>query len=123
MTFSCRIQVKKYSRELRKNMTDAERLLWSKLRGKQPKGLQIYRQRIIGNYIVPKLSDSNTLSFPDPRLRHSRACLIGESRRRPRESGELYTGNGFLFAQETLDSRFHGKPWILWSSQRMTLIG
>ena len=33
-------------------MTDAERLLWSRLRGKQLKGLQIYRQRIVGNYIV-----------------------------------------------------------------------
>ena len=33
-------------------MTDAERLLWSKLRKKQLKGFQIYRQRIIGNYIV-----------------------------------------------------------------------
>ena len=40
-------------------MTDAERLLWSKLRGKQLKGLQFYRQKIIDNYIVyfycPKL--------------------------------------------------------------------
>jgi len=33
-------------------MTDAERLLWSKLQRKQMKGLQAYRQRIIGNYIV-----------------------------------------------------------------------
>ncbi len=33
-------------------MTNAEKLLWSKLRRKQLKGLQIYRQRIIGNYIV-----------------------------------------------------------------------
>ena len=33
-------------------MTDAEKLLWSKLRRKQLKGLQIYRQRIIGDYIV-----------------------------------------------------------------------
>ena len=33
-------------------MTDAEKLLWSKLRGKQLKGLQFYRQKIIGNYIV-----------------------------------------------------------------------
>lgn len=33
-------------------MTDAEKLLWSKLRGKQLKGLQVYRQRIIGNYIA-----------------------------------------------------------------------
>jgi very-short-patch-repair endonuclease len=45
-------KLKNYSQDLRKNMTDAERLLWSKLRRKQLKGLQIYRQRIIGNYIV-----------------------------------------------------------------------
>ncbi len=44
--------LKKYSQELRKNMTDAEKLLWSKLRGRQLKGFQVYRQRIIGNYIV-----------------------------------------------------------------------
>ena len=33
-------------------MTDAEKLLWSKLRKKQLKDYQFYRQRIIGNYIV-----------------------------------------------------------------------
>ena len=33
-------------------MTDAERLLWSKIRRKQLKGLQFYRQKIIGNYIA-----------------------------------------------------------------------
>ena len=33
-------------------MTDAERLVWSRIRGKQLKGFQVYRQRIIGNYIV-----------------------------------------------------------------------
>ncbi len=33
-------------------MTDAERLLWSKIRAKQLKGYQFYRQRTIGNYIV-----------------------------------------------------------------------
>jgi len=33
-------------------MTDAEILLWSRLRKKQIKGYQFYRQRIIGNYIV-----------------------------------------------------------------------
>ena len=44
--------LKQLSRNLRRNMTDAERLLWSKLRGKQLKGLQFYRQKIIDNYIV-----------------------------------------------------------------------
>jgi len=41
-----------YSRELRNNMTDAERHLWIKLRRKQLKGYQFYRQKIIGSYIV-----------------------------------------------------------------------
>jgi len=33
-------------------MTDAERLLWSKLKGKQLKDLQFNRQKPIGNYIA-----------------------------------------------------------------------
>jgi very-short-patch-repair endonuclease len=44
--------LKSLARELRKNMTDAERLLWSKVRRKQVREYQFYRQRIIGNYIV-----------------------------------------------------------------------
>ena len=33
-------------------MTDAENLLWTKIRHKQLKGYQFYRQKIIDNYIV-----------------------------------------------------------------------
>ena len=33
-------------------MTDAERLLWSKIRGEQLKGQQFYSHKIIGEYIV-----------------------------------------------------------------------
>ncbi len=33
-------------------MTDAERLLWSKVRLKQLNSLQFYRQKIVGNYIT-----------------------------------------------------------------------
>jgi very-short-patch-repair endonuclease len=33
-------------------MTDAERLLWARVRGKQLKGVQFYRQKPLGNYIV-----------------------------------------------------------------------
>ena len=32
--------------------TEAERLLWEKIRGKQLRGYQFYRQKTIGNYIV-----------------------------------------------------------------------
>lgn len=44
--------LKQPARELRKNMTAAERKLWSKIRRKQLNGLQFYRQKVIGNYIV-----------------------------------------------------------------------
>jgi very-short-patch-repair endonuclease len=44
--------LKQISRVLRKNSTDAERRLWSKLRLKNLDGFQFYRQRIIVNYIV-----------------------------------------------------------------------
>lgn len=43
---------KKLSQYLRKNMTDAENSLWLKLRRKQLRGYQFYRQKIIGKYIV-----------------------------------------------------------------------
>ena len=44
--------LKHYSRELRKSMTDAESLLWSKIRGRQLNSHQFYRQKIIANYIA-----------------------------------------------------------------------
>jgi very-short-patch-repair endonuclease len=45
-------QLKALSQHLRKNMTDAENRVWSKLRRKQLKGYPFYRQKIIGKYIV-----------------------------------------------------------------------
>jgi very-short-patch-repair endonuclease len=45
-------KLKEYSRSLRSNMTDAERLLWSRIRRKQLKNHQFYRQKLIGDYIV-----------------------------------------------------------------------
>lgn len=44
--------LKQASRDLRNNLTDAEKLLWSRLRNKQILGLQFYRQKPILNYIV-----------------------------------------------------------------------
>ena len=45
-------KLKTFSRQLRKDMTEAEKHLWSRLRRKQLKGCQFYRQKIIGQYIV-----------------------------------------------------------------------
>jgi len=44
--------LKQPSRLLRKKLTDSERVLWSHLRGKQLSGIQFYRQKPLGCYIV-----------------------------------------------------------------------
>ena len=44
--------LKDKARQLRKNMTDSERVLWSRLRGKQLLDVQFYRQKPVGEYIV-----------------------------------------------------------------------
>lgn len=40
------------ARQLRSAMTDAEQVLWSRLRRKQIEGVQFYRQKPIANFIV-----------------------------------------------------------------------
>lgn len=49
-------QLKIYSKQLKAQMTDAEKLLWSKIRRKQLNGVKFCRQKIVGNYIVDFLS-------------------------------------------------------------------
>ena len=44
--------LKVLSRQLRKNLTDAERLLWLKIKRRQIKNYQFTRQKPIGNYIA-----------------------------------------------------------------------
>ena len=45
-------KLKPIARTLRKKMTDSERVLWSRLRAKQICGVQFYRQKPIGSYVV-----------------------------------------------------------------------
>ena len=45
-------QLKNRARSLRANPTDAEQRLWARLRRKQILGVQVYRQKPIGNYIA-----------------------------------------------------------------------
>ena len=44
--------LKQTARNLRKTMTDAELKLWFQLRGKKVAGVQFYRQKPIGPYVV-----------------------------------------------------------------------
>jgi len=46
------LHIKQRARRMRKEMTDAERAVWMKLRGKQLFGYGFRRQHPIGNYIV-----------------------------------------------------------------------
>lgn len=49
------------SRSLRSSMTDAEQLLWSRLRRKQILNVQFYRQKPLGNFIVDFYSSKVSL--------------------------------------------------------------
>ncbi|MCI0830271.1 MAG: DUF559 domain-containing protein, partial [Chloroflexi bacterium] len=50
--FRYRNNLKPTGRRLRSEMTKCEWMLWSRLRRKQLHGVQFYRQKPIGNYIV-----------------------------------------------------------------------
>ena len=43
---------KNIARNLRKNSTEAEKILWQRLRNKQLEGFKFRRQQILGRYIV-----------------------------------------------------------------------
>ena len=45
-------RLKNNARRLRRNLTDTEAALWSRLRNKQLLGIRFYRQKPIGEYIV-----------------------------------------------------------------------
>lgn len=45
-------KLKPRARELRKNQTHAEELLWKRIKGKQVNGYQFLRQRPVANFIV-----------------------------------------------------------------------
>ena len=44
--------VKHFARALRRHQTDAEKVLWSRLRNRQLEGCKFRRQQVVGTYIV-----------------------------------------------------------------------
>ncbi len=61
MTIYYNPHLKKYSRKLRKQMTDAELKFWGIVRKKQIENIQFLRQRPIGKYIVDFVSLSRKI--------------------------------------------------------------
>jgi very-short-patch-repair endonuclease len=55
--------LKPFSRDLRKNMTDCEQKLWQKIRRKQILGIQFYQQKPIGPYILDFYAHSHKIAI------------------------------------------------------------
>jgi very-short-patch-repair endonuclease len=65
------------AKNLRKNLTDAERFLWKHLRAKQVEELKFRRQEPIGNYIVDFVCFGKDLIIEVDRGQHSEAVDSG----------------------------------------------
>ena len=78
------------ARRLRKEMTDAEQLLWSRLRRKQILGLHFYRQKPLGNFIVDFYAPKANLVVEVDGSQHGDADHAG----RDAERDEYLTARG-----------------------------
>jgi very-short-patch-repair endonuclease len=84
-------KLKYTARTLRKTMTGSEVLLWSRIRRKQLKGKQFYRQKVIGNYIVDFSCPSAMLIVEVDGIQHYEA----EGLRKDKNRDKYLNGLGF----------------------------
>jgi very-short-patch-repair endonuclease len=89
--------LKSKARLLRKNMTDSERKLWSQLRDKQLLGVQFYRQKPIGNYIVDFFAPKAKLVIE----------VDGSQHKENRQAEKDETRDGFLTGAGLMVLRFN----------------
>lgn len=75
-------KLKSNARKLRSNLTDAEKLLWSRLRCKQLLNVQFYRQKPIGNYIADFYAPSAKLIIEVDGGQHFEECHIRKDKER-----------------------------------------
>lgn len=73
------------ARELRNNATDAERLLWQRLRDRQMRGYRFRRQQPIGDYIVDFVCEAIRLVVEVDGGQHSERAVYDEQRSRALE--------------------------------------
>ena len=76
--------LKDKARQLRKNLTDSELALWSRLRNKQLLGIQFYRQKPLGEYIVDFFAPRTNLVVEVDGSQHMEADHALKDRRRDR---------------------------------------
>ncbi len=77
------------ARHLRQNLTDSERALWQGLRGKQLAGVQFYRQKPIGEYIVDFYAPKAKLIIEIDGSQHLEAHQAEKDRERDNYLGSL----------------------------------
>ena len=77
------------SRDLRNNMTDAEQMLWQRLRRKQILGLQFYRQKPILNFIVDFYCPAANLVIECDGSQHYTIDGLAADRSRDQALGQL----------------------------------
>jgi len=70
-------RLKETARRLRREMTDAEKHLWYRLRGKQIVGVQFYRQKAIGSYVVDFYGPAAKLVIEIDGSQHSEPESVG----------------------------------------------
>jgi very-short-patch-repair endonuclease len=82
-------KLKANARQLRQNLTDSELSLWRRLRGKQLAGVQFYRQKAIGNYIVDFYAPKAKLVIEIDGSQHLEASQASKDRERDEFLGRL----------------------------------
>jgi very-short-patch-repair endonuclease len=75
-------RTKPIARSLRLRMTDAEHRLWFRLRRKQLHGVQFYRQKPLGNYIVDFFAPAVRLVVEVDGGQHLEAAAMAADARR-----------------------------------------
>ena len=83
-------RLKNSARYLRKNMTESERELWSRLRGKKLLGVQFYRQKPIGDFIVDFFAPKAKLVVEVDGSQHAEE----DNRRRDKQRDEYLASHG-----------------------------
>jgi very-short-patch-repair endonuclease len=82
-------KLKANARQLRQNFTDSERVLWQRLRLKQLSGVQFYRQKPIGNYIVDFYAPKAKLVIEIDGSQHVEAQHAEKDKKRDEHLGSL----------------------------------
>ena len=82
-------KLKGNARQLRQNLTDSERALWQRLRGKQLADVQFYCQKPIGRYIVDFYAPKAKLVIEIDGSQHFEAPHVEKDRERDEYLGRL----------------------------------